>query len=211
MKIISFSEVRFVRAILEGKKTQTIRPLFGKSNKKWTETFTPSPFLEMMDDMKIKQPIIKKPRFKVGESAKLMFKQRSTPKDSWFCLKCGDSIAAGIDVDGKPAGQIWCINCNRSREQNEIFPKHFATASIESVFEIEMWKLDDDYVSVALGGSIRMVYNNQPENNLNPTELEKLAKRDGFNSAKEMFNWFHKKYNLSKSPKRFAVYRWRLI
>ena len=31
MRIISFSDVRFVRAILEKKKVQTIRPLFCKS------------------------------------------------------------------------------------------------------------------------------------------------------------------------------------
>ena len=41
-------------------------------------------------------------------------------------------------------------------------------------------------------------------------ELEKFAKRNGFKSAENMFEWFDKEYNLSE-PKPFWVYRWKWV
>ena len=46
-----------------------------------------------------------------------------------------------------------------------------------------------------------------------PFSLEEkleLFKRDGFKSAKEMFNWFDKHYDL-KQPRRFWVYGWNRL
>jgi len=65
MRIISFSDIRFVRAILDGSKVQTIRPLF-PYHARW-----------------------KKPIHKAGDKVKLVYKQRVLKKDDWFCPECG--------------------------------------------------------------------------------------------------------------------------
>ena len=166
MPALSFSDVKFVRDILKGRKTQTIRPLGIETG--WTTS-----------------QIYKKPYLKKGDVVKFYFKQRSTPKDSWFCLKCGTQ-----SFDGRGIGH-YCPNekCD-VLDGPEQFPKHFATVKITEVFEIDM------YYDEGVGGYISPDYN--------------FANRDGFKNLGDVLIWFHKKYDLSEG-RRFVVYRWRKL
>lgn len=114
MKIISFSAVEILPALLNKKKDQTIRP-----NWKYDTT------REAKGDF---VPIIlKEPRFKVGEKVKLMWKQRSKYKS--FCDKCG----VRFNPNNLLGDHLMCKNPNS-------FDKTLGTGTITEVFEIEMYK-----------------------------------------------------------------------
>lgn len=225
---ISFSSVEFVRAILEGRKTQTIRPLWKfvtgktiqemfnklkrhqnygdivenihnyhgysedglfKKDRQWSNRYG---FIPKMPTAYV----IKKPRLKIGDETISYFKQRSTPKDSLFCWYCGMQV---WEIEGNKWSHA-CIHKEYSDQRK--FPKHFTTVKITEVFEIEMGK-----------NTIGFFRRNNEIMDLcfidgfGKNRIEELAKRDGFTSAKEMFNWFNKNYDLS-TPKRFMVARW---
>jgi len=192
MRILSFSNVRFVRAILEGRKTQTIRPLFRKIIPDSKVTYSNAP--------KIAEEIIlgKKPIHKVGDKVKLVYKQRVLKKDDMFCPCCGMVLDKyyNIKIDG---------DLSHGHGKTECLPKHFATAKIIDVFEILM-----EYVPLHTGGSFcyKIEGNNHIQFESNDKNL--LAEKDGFDSAEDMFRWFDKKYCLLE-PKRFAVYRFEVI
>ena len=152
MKILNFSVVEILPALLDKSKTQTIRPAF-KDNKE------------------------KPARFKVGEKVKLMWKQRS--KRKLFCKKCGYNC---FQVKNKITEKC---------DGTTFFKKKLGIVEITEVFKIEMWTGND--VPLITGYKLKGTY--------------KLARRDGF---KDLFNWFHKKYDLSE-PKQFWVYRWKWL
>jgi len=203
MKVISFSELWKVKVILEGKANQTIRPL------KIIELPPTNPVDRIAT--------WSKPRFKVGEQAKLIFKQRSTPKGSWFCLKghrgdtrellIGDPWHKSVEGTFMKLGQKAATELGQEIQVKKspclfIFPKHFATVKLTSVFEIEM---DDKGIGEPTIEAGRVI-----DWDKNYTTVPAIAKDDGFRSHDYMFDWFHKKYSLDTS-KRFAVYRWENV
>lgn len=177
MPALSFSSVDFVKKILEGKKTQTMRPLFKEGQK---------------------------PRLKVGDKVKFYYKMMAGhPKDSWFCKKTG-KITEPMVV----CGEGCCVErfCDDHKptylaDGCKCFPKMFATVEITEVVEIEMIKDPFDSRNDGIidhGYKVCLC-----------DRFEDFARMDGFNSVDDMFEWFHKKYDLFKN-RRFVVYRWKL-
>ena len=181
MKILNFTAIEILPALLSKQKTQTIRPAWKKIK------VTPDSKIisheisgKIMHDMLFPE---KPPRFKVGEQVKLLWKQRS--KYGWFNKKTGEGEHT-LDVifpQGKP------LNC---------FEKILGTVKITEVFKIEMSKSPS---GKSYMGPVDDCYLSKPQ-------YEDLAKRDGFSSAEQMFNWFDKTYDLSQ-PKKFYCYRWK--
>lgn len=227
MRIISFSEVRFVRAILEGKKTQTIRPLWTtaklvfnpiRKQSRW-EKHTCRKISKHFNKEVLSQ-FTKKPIHKVGDKVKLVYKQRVLKKDEIFCSICGKCPHPSKEI--KPVIDM-CEQCGA-----DLYPggdghhlrKHFATANITDVFEIEMGRLAP--IETVVAGTIHikgygmMGGNGKPLNiPADQEEMRLMAYADGFTkspkeSSKPMFQWFDKRYDLSV-PKRFAVNRFKVI
>jgi hypothetical protein len=188
MKVLSFSELRFVRAILEGRKNQTIRPLMC-SNCKGEGYFMhlSSGSLYRHREYNPRRCIkcdgkgFRRPRIAEGEKAVLVYRQRS--KNQFFCLKCGE-------------GGGWF---DFPHKEDCIFPrvlmKKFATALITEAFEVE------------IGADTIFTFK---RHKTEKSWLEDFSLRDGFESPSALFKWFSQHYELSK-PKRFAVYRFRLV
>lgn len=203
MRIISFSDVKFVRAILDGTKTQTIRPLWSKNvteaipaTKENMKKYT---FSQIFPDF------FKKPIHKVGDTVKLVYKQRTLKKDWMFCLKCGFVSKREMGDQGIIGHYRVVIPACPRHGTDHLKKKCFALAKITDVYYI--------YIeSQPLDGGYDVVKKEIDEGllELNKRRKNALAQRDGFKDAKEMLEWFNKNYNLI-TPKKFAVYRWRLI
>lgn len=191
MPAISFSSVEFVRAILEGRKTQTLRPLWRMEGD--LSTFPDEPYM-----------VIKKPRLKVGQLVKCYYKQRSTPKDSWF-HKSDGSIVQFIN---KTYSNIVSILDPEITNTMGYFPKHFATVKITEVFEIDIEERYHELVFLHPNTGWEMIVMSEKEN---------FAKQDGFQRTSNLYPqdtalramtlWFIQKYNLEQ-PKKFVAYRW---
>ena len=137
--------------------------------------------------------LIPKPaRFKINDKVKMLWKQRSPYNE--FCKVCGNPIK-------KAEGQaIYCDteNCPEFGRATETFNKILGTGTIIDVFNIFL-------------GKERVMFTAYPPHcgGDYPNDFIKdLAKRDGFNSTKDFFNWFDNHYNLDQ-PKPFRVIRWR--
>lgn len=199
MKVLNFSCVEILHALLDKSKTQTIRPA-------WKDY--------PIKDGKVKFPLgVKKlsvsgtygrknwkahtdkpPRFKVGEQIKLFWKQRC--KYKWFNMR-----EWGIGLK-----QVDCFN------PIPHFNKHLGIAEITRVFKLEMSKEPN-----LMGGWKLQVSNpnfNHEEFFDSPfmldKEIEDLAKRDGFSSAEQLFSTLGNMYDLSSS-KEFYVHRWKWL
>ena len=130
-------------------------------------------------------------RFKIGDKVKMLWKQRSPYNE--FCKVCGNPIK-------KAEGQaIYCDteNCPEFGRATETFNKILGTGTITALFEMEM---EFDLIFQKKVGFGYAYWQK--------SLIEDLAKRDGFNSTKDFFNWFHNYYNLDQ-PKPFRVIRWR--
>lgn len=195
-RVISFSEVDFVRKILQKTKNQTIRPIkyiCCQCGKVRNENKIPIRKRYKCEHCGIISPmILKQPIHKVGDTVKLSYKSRGYPKDTWFCDGCGVPYVLGTDVN-KPQEYSPQLCCHK---KTNLFPKHFATAKIVEVFQIELIRYD-------------ICKNGKP---LNFEDKEEIAVRDGFNtpSLENLYSWFDKRYDLSV-PRRFAVYRFEVI
>ncbi len=191
MKIINFTAIEILPALLSKKKTQTIRPA-------WKE---------YEDNKGIE--FLKPPRFKVGEQVKLMWNQRSKHKLFWLC--CGKPFLFKEQI---------MHYCDKSKEicmGGMNFNKLLGKAEITEVFEIEMGfgnakgvrpvpYIEDEhgrwYVTLLDYALSKMSKKLQQINN-----GRKLYAYDGFSSAEKLFKYFDKAYDLS-NPKEFYVYRW---
>jgi hypothetical protein len=211
MKVLSFSGsdetyLKYVLpALLKGVETnwkegknQTIRPAFK--------------YVKVLDTgyEAIRE---KQPRFKVGETVRLEWKSRNSPKGSWFCKFCGqivepktlisgfgtcemcypkksDAVIDGIKVTGIPEKIV------------PVFPKILGYGKIVEVSKINFVKLEN---GVFMGSPEGF----PTENYLYSESLMNLAKRDGNWDAETMFKWFDR-YGLEQ-PKPFTVYRWEGI
>ena len=198
MKVISFSAVEILPALLDRSKTQTLRPawkdLINIGDKKGDEpTLLGQLYPEKMPYGE------KKPRFKVGEKVKFMWKCRSpykyfSPDDGRGVLKLKD-------------GATWVYE--PMIKVSNLFEKTLGTGTITEVFEIEMGikkgevKYSDrteirEYQAIE-GVGRQLFFNDR---------YVELPQMDGFKSTEELFRYFDKAYGLD-SPKRFYVYRWR--
>lgn len=202
MKIINFTVKKILKALLAHDKDQTIRPAWKKvvaMKYKSRTTYEDKP---------------KPPRFKVNETVKIMWNQRS--KEQWFCKRHGNNIItnySNLDKEFK-IDSIHAKNFRFGKEckctppvlyymmnielfNDLFFNKTLGTGKITEVFEIEMLTNHEGEFCIAVHEDI-----------WNKVKLDDLAKRDGFSSAEEMFKFFDEYYDLSIS-KKFYVYRWR--
>ena len=188
MRIISFSEVRFVRAILEGKKTQTIRPMF---------SWVGHPMHQYVNKLV--------PIHKVGDTVKLVYKQRVLKKDNKFCSACGHAFdMEDFNREKDIHDQLKDVCCFIPKEKKRLLPKHFATAIVTDVFETDLYITEPgEEMKNVEGMTMHALIADFDES------LDEFAKKDGFKDFEEMFQWFDKAYDLSQ-PRRFAVYRFKV-
>lgn len=197
MKVLSFNEIEFVKKILNLEKDGSLRPA-------WKVVYSLDKIIEAgygdVDPSTIPKEVLsnaeslitKPPRFKIGESIQLHFKSRSPYQR--FCQCHG----IGFDDSGKLPRQ-WQLELDY---MEYTIPKHFATAEITSVYSILVVK-GNEYSFLW-----RLLNGEEIELTINDTE--DFAKRDGFNSTKEFFQFFHKQYDISQ-PKKFWNYKFKLI
>lgn len=182
-------------ALLNRTKTQTIRPLFRDVMR--IADLCPGTAEQMLGS---KYPNrFKKPRFKVGDLVKNYWKQRTSPKGSWFCIECGDH---------KLSSENFCGNCD---DFVKVFPKLLGEVEITEVFKIEMGKKERGiyFIYSEKELAVNSIWNNFLKTH-QPNWIKKLSKKDGFKSAEDMFTWFDKRDNLS-IPKPYEVRRWRWL
>jgi hypothetical protein len=171
MKAISFSAVEILPALLDHSKTQTIRPA-------WKECKMCGVYLDQCPHGRVTS------QFKIGDLVQLMWKQRTSPKDSYFCTTCGSIVKGGY------------YTCSCKFDIYRPFPKILGTVKLTEIFTIEMWKGND--VPLVSGYTLK--------------ESEELAKRDGFKIYKEFFEYFAgRRYDWLEKPKTFEVRRWDWI
>jgi len=102
-------------------------------------------------------------------------------------FKVGDNVKIYWDKDNQTKHQhIW---------------KELGVVEITEVFQIEIRKIGEC--------QFRYVHSEHWWSQEGGRALE-LAESDGFKSAKDMFKYFDKQYDLSE-PRKFWVYRWRWL
>lgn len=216
MKIIPFTAVEVLPALLNKTKTSTIRPawkttILTNNKMKGIEKATYMTIMGAKGKL-VEMTIGKPPRFKVGEQVKLLWNQRS--KYKWFCKWCGGALIPNKEND------MSCKKCLNTVDRNVlnnyemyhrkgqtipkaiIFNKLLGTAEITEVFKIFMVKYDLElnHFQVSRDGT-DWAGTKYPL-------LQDLAKRDGFVDAESMFKYFDKNYDLSNA-KEFYVYRYK--
>ncbi len=139
-----------------------------------------------------------KPYLKVGDKVKLFWKQRS--RSSMFCPYCG--VGAPFEYKDEPLSEFipsHCLKCDKG--DRAWFNKLLGTAIITDVFKIKMEIKCHRF----------FLLNIDIKHEFSEREIEEYCpnfyRMDGFTSARKMFDWFHKRYDLS-TPKQFYVYRW---
>ena len=160
----------------------------------------------------------KPPKYKVGEKVQLFWKQRS--KYKWFCKWCGGALIPNEE------GYMGCKECLNAVDRDVlnkyemyhkrgqtipkaiIFNKHLGTTEITEVFKISM--INGGILSLKGDNSLGEYTKEFFKNDYQKQFEKDLAKRDGFSSAEDFFQFFDKQYDLS-SPKEFYVYRWKYI
>ncbi len=238
MKTINFSVVDILPSLLDKTKSQVIEPAWGllEDNELFDEHIKRCPACyaryriyekggryptneELESERGVinkicnetakymqENPPIKPPRFKVEDKVKLYWNQRS--KYEWFCKCCREESNKCKTYS----------NLIEKYYPELFFNKQLGTGVIIEVFEIGMSK----ELQNPRGGynisfscpfpkdmteSIKLV--TDKETNFTTTEdIYKLAKRDGFQSAEQMFNKLDEMYDLAEG-KKFYVYRWK--
>jgi len=181
MKILNFTAVEILPALLNENKNQTIRPAWKKPEFARGICINGSPKYDSNGG----NPIIEKlPRFSVSEKITLMWNQRSPHKV--FCSNCG--------------GPFLKCRCEK-RGIALSFRKELGKSVITEVFKIEIGR-DTEALKpywVNIGKILQQA-----------DFVEDLPKKDGFRTSGHMFEWFNERYNLTR-PKPFWVYRWRWL
>ena len=148
--------------------------------------------------------VYKEPRFKVGEEAQIMWKQRTSPKDSWFCSECGALLYWGERAkDYYPL----CHKCNLPKmptkkqkiiheKPQRLFPKIMTTVKITRVDIIEMGKDRDGNLTF-----LNMDWSKGYD------LIKEYAEQDGFQSTEQFWKYFNDNYDLTE-PKKFIRYYW---
>lgn len=186
MKTINFSAVEILPALLSRMKTQTIRPArrIIKIPKMGITHLKGIP-IEME-----KKTILKAPKYEVGDKVQMMWHQRTSPKGTTFCQRCGLSLNPRRQCECKPIDKLG-LNIY------PMFSKVLGTATITEVVKLKL----------ELRNTLR--FGKQYIATINGMEFdgEYLAEQDGFSSTMDFFVYFDENYDLSE-PKEFWVYRW---
>ncbi len=225
LKILNFSVLEILPALLDKSKTQIIR----KSWKEWN----------LQDCMISENGVIPlEPRFKVGEEVKILWKNKS--KFEWFCRYCGGGINAkiktlygekvfetsGLHTCGKkPEIDINVVAehfINKVPFQSDVFNKHLGNVKITEVFKIEV-KYDKKKLEKLTINTEELRFKSWQEK---VDWVEDLAKRDGFRddqkikvehsgymlspntATQKMFKTLDKMYDL-KQAREFWVTRFK--
>lgn len=194
--------LRFFRTQGNEGKCQTIRPAWSE----WIETIAGNRVV-----MYGRKP----PAYKEGDVCKVYWKQRTSPKGSWFCSDCGNAVKLDQGQDGYKTPErmtyVICDYCDRCRGANWdvveksgiIFPKLMGEVRITEVIKIEMRKEDKELNPF-------VVWHNGKY--LSGAELLHLVESDGFEcpmyNISKFWEFFNKIYDLS-TPKPFWVYRYQ--
>lgn len=207
MKVINFSCVEILPELLKffetkGKegKSQTIRPI------KQELLSMKEPY----SDSLVHDIMIPKSRYKIGDICSLQWKQRTSPKGSWFHTQCGNIMT---EQKKEYNESVWyCKNCSsvvseimRNVQKNNLFmfPKILGTVKIMEVFQIEM------SLPINESTGFGLVISGKNKSGFNG-DIDELAEKDGFKCVKDMAMWFDKNYDLS-TPKIFEVRRWKFV
>lgn len=132
-------------------------------------------------------------KYSVGEKVKIVWDEENK-----------ESIEGYFSLNGHPCGgakRIWDQNYHKN-----VFNKHLGVVEITEVFQIEMFRFESEPDSVCC----RFPSNNK---NITDKDINEIVKLDGFNSFKDMMDYFIKNYipKENYSAKRFWVYRWRWL
>ncbi len=203
MKSINFTAIEILPALLSKKKVQMIEPAW-KEKYVGCDCKTNFGFPCRVCDNSYIERTHKSARFKVGDQVELYWMQRS--KDDWFCKQCGNAHDL-IKSDREIGTSIepYCMTC---KDYVWDFNKLLGTAEITEVFKIEM---NNESAHTAVGGHDGYdTFYLMPGYKLYEKTIKEFAKASGFPSAKEMFAYFDKKYDLT-NPKQFWVYRWKWL
>jgi len=132
MKILNFSVVEILPALLDKSKTQTIRPAFKYK----------VPSLGIKRKIRFEKPA----RFKIGEKVKLMWNQRS--KYKMFCKHCGKGIPI---LEGNVLDNCFCDYPHKDYPL-DTFHKFLGTAKITEFFKIEMYFINELMFGIRING-----------------------------------------------------------
>ena len=157
MKVLNFTAVEILPALLNRKKVQTIRSV-QKYKCFWCDqTFTSvEKHQKTHPNLNVRSyNFFQKPRFKVGEKVQLMWNQRSSTTGSIFCKWCG-TIFPNTSTRYDPKTD--CGKCMRGQS----FPKILGVGEITDVFKLSMfhnpdaegdtWDIGaDEFVAAAAG------------------------------------------------------------
>ena len=72
------------------------------------------------------------PKFKPGEEAQIMWKQRTSPKDSWFCSCCGEETEICVNDKSEPAGIMF-------HHDKEVFPFPKLMTTVKTTQVDKLW------------------------------------------------------------------------
>ncbi len=220
MKVLSFSAVEILPALLDKSKTQTIRPAWEKGTIKNLDTG------KMMGGF-VKPKLA---RFKVGEKEQVMWKQRTSPKDSWFCKTCGELLTRQEEMVGDIYGHkgdypscsfsvtkvlLDSIGDNWKRPDCTFFPKILGIVESTDIFKIEFGIADFDRISLF---NVKFPDGQDIVMDAHHPRVTELAERDGFqkppgdgqDASNPMFEYFGTNYDL-KEDKPFWVYRYKWV
>ena len=190
VRVLSFSAIEILRALLNKTKTQTIRPV--KQYQKGVVVAHD----DIQGDIYRTEIKDKPPRFKVGETVRLEWKSRNSPKGSYFCCNCGRKTTGKNDE--------WDNEMCPVHGSCDAFEKILGYGKITEVFKIQLSNRALE-CGIIENGKLMML----PPGPFGFGQyFTELAKRDGFTDAETMFSWFDSHYDL-KTPKTFWVYRWR--
>lgn len=140
------------------------------------------------------QPSIKK--LKVGDKVNLWHNRRGLKTGLYcaYCLEEGRVVWCGPSQTRPDWEGIACVHSDRNPEGQAILvPRLLGVGTVTEKIAVCFTDEGILYWSRDL-----------------PEMAEGLAKKDGFESAQQMAEWFHKKYEFGSDPMKFAVIRWRL-
>ena len=187
LKTLNFTAKEVLPSLLNKSKVQTIRPA-------WKTEMVPDEKSDgtLMEEERI---VNKPPKFKVGEEVELVWNKDS--KYDIFCELCGNGMKEKEFTGG--LNYPFCKKCDHFSD-SVCFNKILGKAKITKVFKIEIFKPERSTTYYRVIG----------EDKLFDIIFNDIAKKDGFKSREEMFNYLDKKYGLDK-PKEFWVYRYKWL
>jgi hypothetical protein len=144
---------------------------------------------------------LKDPRFEVGEQVKVYWNQRS--KHKYFDVETGKPWIEEV------------LNLSDGVGKKKMFNKVLGIIQITDVFRISMQRHDEAGLNRWTINSPDSTWKKKDlivsiDPKKNDLRLFQLWKNDGFKSEREMFDWFHKRYNLDEE-RNFWVYKFRWL